>query len=207
MPNPEETQKILEENRKAEVLERLKWKKQKAQLEEQLIQAEYEKNRARNPSAYKNDPRENNKSNYNQQTSIELTGDKRKDEIIEKLNWRIQKAQLEEQLAQAEYQKNRAKNPSAYAENTIEPSKQNVKLTAFEYSQASINDLEQKKAQIMKLQFGRKEKEESNNNEYTNAMNTSVTNNNNNSTNIVTDYLRNLRVDLGRLPTWRNDLG
>lgn len=205
MLNPEETKKILEEKRKAEATEKLKFKILRANLEEQLTRTEYQKHRAENPSVYKDNTRGN--SNRTDYTKTEFKGDKKQQEIIEKLKWKIQKASLEEQLTRAEYQKRRAENPSAYKDSSPQPSKENFKLNAFEYSEASVKDLEQKKSQLMKLRFGLNRQEESENDEYTNVQNASVTNNNNNSTNIVTDYLRNLRVDLGRLPTWRNDLG
>jgi hypothetical protein len=80
---------------------------------------------------------------------------------------------------------------------------------AIKYAQNSISDLEQKMAQVASLNAMASTPRASSEKQQApvSANNTQVSNNVSNVTNIMSDYLQNLRAEYEKTPQWRGDLG
>jgi hypothetical protein len=80
---------------------------------------------------------------------------------------------------------------------------------AIKYAQTSISDLEQKMAQVAMLNSMASAPRASSEKQQApvSANNTQVSNNVSNVTNIMSDYLRNMRLEYEKTPQWRSETG
>jgi len=80
---------------------------------------------------------------------------------------------------------------------------------AIKYAQTSISDLEQKMAQVAMLNSMASTPRASSEKQQApvSANNTQVSNNVSNVTNIMSDYLRNMRLEYEKIPQWRSETG
>lgn len=82
-------------------------------------------------------------------------------------------------------------------------------IDSIEYTKKSISDLDQKKNQIKMLDDASSNISRAEQARTVNPVTTSnqITNNVSNVSNVLTDYIKNIKADYSRLPQWKTDVG